>query len=189
MTKTPPCPERTRPARRLVLAALAGLALVLVPAGCASSARKPAAGGSPIRVTWRDYRTGNLLELLSESHTSKVELYSEKRDSASVKVQEDRFMEGLLEFLELEHFAERAGAGRAPREGRELWTQSLEVERDGEVTHMAVGSRSPADDRLVFQRCVQGFIELYNATQAYQAVENPEGSYEFRSADRGRSGS
>lgn len=188
MPTIPPCPERARAAgslaRRLAGRA-AALGLVVLAAGlgaCSSSRSKPEVEPMAIRVTWRDYRTGNLLELVSQSHTSKLELYSQKRDDAARKVQEDLYMQGLLEFLQLEGFDGQASAGRAPREGRDLWTQSIEVDRDGDVRHAAVGPRTPAAERMVFQKCLQGFLELYNATQAFQTVEPEEGTSPFKSS-------
>ena len=169
-----------RARRRAVL--LLALLPVLPLASCASGSKQKYDGNpEAVRVTWRDYRRGNRLELVSESHTSKVAQYSEKRDDAARKVQRDVFMQGLVEFLQLEGYMARASAGRAPVDGREIWTSSLEVDRDGALTHMAVSTGSPAEERIVFQNCVKGFLELYNATQAFQTVENAEGTYEFES--------
>ena len=167
-------------AASLLTAPLLGLV-----ASCAGGPQVRADETAAIRVTWRDYGTGQRFELVSESHTDPVELYSEARADASRKVQVGPAMLALLDYFHTEDYDEVAREGRAPRDGRGLVTRALEVERDGRVTHLAVGQGSPARERELLNACTQGFLELYNATQAFQTVENRGGANLFDSQASG----
>ncbi len=163
---------------------LALLALVLGAVSCASgsSSRPPAPDGLARRVTLYDYAVGRHFELVGESHTARVEYYSQKRSDAARKVQTDEVMAALLEKLGDEGFVRFAQAGRAPSQGGQLITRALEVQSDDGVRHWAVGKGSNPEERIAFNACMSPFLELYNLSQSFQAIENSEGSEYFDKA-------
>lgn len=160
-------------------------ALGALGASCAGGPATRADAPAAIRVTWRDYETGQHFELVSESHTDPVELYSEVRADASRKVQDDDAMQALLDYFHGEDYDDVAREGRAPRDGRGVVTRAIEVDRDGHVTYLAVGKSSPLRERELLNACTQGFLELYNATQAFQTVDNRGGAGLFDSQATG----
>ena len=142
----------------------------------------PASTGDAIRVNWRDYRSGLQLELVSRSHTDQKELYSTSRGGASTKVQEDLYMLALVDdFLRGEGYYDVARRGPAPSTGNGGDWHALEVDRNGELTHLTVGTGTSKQNADIYNNCRRGFIELYNATDALQTVENPDGAGFFES--------
>jgi hypothetical protein len=138
--------------------------------------------GDSIRVNWHDYRSGLRLELVSRSHTDRKELYSTSRSEASTKVQEDLYMLALVDdFLRGEGYYDVARRGPAPSASNDGDWHALEVELNGEVTHLTVGTGTSKQVADTYNNCRRGFIELYNATDALQTVENPDGAGFFES--------
>ncbi|MEW6074333.1 MAG: hypothetical protein AB1726_17290 [Planctomycetota bacterium] len=173
----PPCARR----RSLLLAALL---LVLPPlaAGCVSSGRAP--GGDRLRVTVLDYRKGRRFELVGESYGDRVEYYSRKRkqDDAARKYQTDAVMEALLEHLVDLGLDRYAQDGTAPRTGGEVISMAFEVEENGAVRAWPMGRGTPDEEKIQFTLCLNDFLDLYRETQAFQAIDNPEGHDLFRDA-------
>lgn len=117
--------------------------------------------------------------LVSNSHTSRVELYSDERGAPSRKVQTDAVMGALVDHLDDLGMAEFATPGRAPRadDSRFLW--AFEVE-DGDVRRWwPLGSATPVDEQRAFAAARSDFIDLFNLTQAFQSVDNEVGSDYF----------
>ncbi len=159
--------------------------LALAAGACAASRGDGNSAGTRCLVTLHDYRSGTRLELASESHTDRVAYYSQARPDALRKVQVDPVMEAFADELDRAGFEDHSQAGPAPAIGRgEVVSWGLEVERGGQRTHWLVGPGSAADDWLEFQRCRDAFLELYNATVSYQAVENQEGKRFFEQGSR-----
>jgi len=172
---------RPRAARRALVALLLAGASAL--GGCASTAREPSRERDPsraLRVTLRDYRSGQRFELVSESHTSALELYSEKRASASTKVQSDEVMQGLVDFLREQQFDRHAAPGKAPLQAQGGYTNALEVDRAGQVMHMIGGKSVPAAEQKVLAVCRANFLMLYNQTDSWQTVDNRAGDGVFQ---------
>jgi hypothetical protein len=136
-----------------------------------------------MRVTFRNYGQGARFELVGESHTDRVQYYSQARADASRKIQTDEVMDALIERLEDEGFVTHEQRGPAPDSARGgMITMSLEVARGGDVSHWAVGRGSDPREHQAFLVCMNDFVELYNLTQAYQTIENPEGPGFFEEA-------
>ena len=169
--RTTSSPVPTRPcalvAALLVLAAPLWLGL----AGCASSsAAAPSGMGRPVRVLVESYRSGQAFELVNETHTDRLDLYSSTRPSAGTKVQTDDVMDAVLErFAELGLFA-RAQEGRAVAGTGIL--RAIEVETPEGVVHMGYGAATSPEDRQVFEECFAAFLQVYNATYQLQSVED-----------------
>lgn len=141
---------------------------------CASSGS--ASGSDALLVTLRDFKSGKRFELASESHTERVDYYSDARQDAARKVQSDEIMVAFAEELERQGLAGHAQPGRAPTSGagdRISW--GLELEQGSTTRHWLIGKGSAPDDWQAFQRCRDTFLQLYNITVSFQAVQNESG--------------
>lgn len=157
---------------------------VLLALGLGACAGSGSAGGSsdgrPMLVTLHNFKTGERFELASESHTNRVSYYSGKRGDAARKVQTDEVMSAFVRELERQGLASHAQAGRAPSAaGSNVIRWGLEIEENGAPVHWLVGTGSAPEDWQEFQGCRDMFLELYNATVSYQAVENASGKQFF----------
>lgn len=165
----------------LLLAPLAGASLAL---GSCSSTRTdaPAALGVPVRVRVTSYRSGQAFELVNETHTDRVELYSSKRTSAETKVQTDEVMDELLAQMRRSGFFDAAEPGLAPAASVAGLTRAIEVETPEGSWHLLMGTGTEPREQEVFETCFAGFLDLYNATYQLQSVEptragiQPQGS-------------
>lgn len=166
---------------------LSALLLSLLAVSCASpgSATGPRAGdGSNYRVTVRLYDASSRLELVGESHTDRVELYSSSRTSADTKVQSDDVMGALVEQLGDLGFRRFGRDGRAPSAGGRVYTRAIEIDDDGAIGHWAVGPGSADDERIQFNRCLSDFVQLYNLTASFQVIDNNDGKDLFGDGPR-----
>jgi len=153
------------------------LSSLLLAALCACASAPQVA--RPQRVLFVDFRTGTRFELVNETHTGRVEQYSELRASADRKVQTDEVLSGLVEVLRDEGFDAQARPGPAPRQSDGQAVMALEIE-DGDRTEHALGFKGmPPDDRKQLLLMAQNFVDLYNATYGLQAVELEEGENPF----------
>jgi hypothetical protein len=160
------------PFATLARALPAALLLLSAAAGCASG---PATGNAaqPRRVAWVDYRSRVLLELVNESHTDRVEQYSQvrSRDEAARKVQTDEVMDELVKVLRDLEFDALARPGPMPRGSDGSNVMGLEFDEAGQVRHVLAWRGMPADERQSFLEMANNFAEIYNATYGLQAVE------------------
>ncbi|MBM3976796.1 MAG: hypothetical protein FJ299_07380 [Planctomycetes bacterium] len=131
--------------------------------------------GLAFRATWRDQNTGKKLELVSQTHTDAVELYSQARASADTKVQTDEAMRALQKELEARGFAKHAQSGRAPSGGA---GQVLEFESPDGARHLGSRSATP-EARKAYLECFLVFRDVYNYTDGLQTVENQSGGALF----------
>jgi len=169
---SPPSTPMHAPSVPLARSLAGALLALLALAGCASSS---AASGParPQRVAWVDYRSQVLLELVNESHTGRVEQYSQVRSraEASRKVQTDEVMAELVRVLRELDFAERALPGPMPRSGNGTNMMGLELDDGGQVSHLLAWRGMPAEQRLAFLDMANNFAEIYNSTYSLQAVD------------------
>ena len=164
------------------LSALLPLGLTLLLCACASSSSSGAGEdgpGTPLRVTYIHYKSGQRLELVNEAHTGRLEQYSAVRADASRKVQTNDVMNGLVEVLMENGFEERAQAGSAPADAG-VMSWALEIEDDQSLRHMGpVRGVSPEDYKQQL-RLAAAFVDTYNATYGLQAVELKQDSTFFQ---------
>lgn len=147
-------------------------------AACASAPSQPAA--IPLLVTLQNLRSGERFQLASESHTDRVTYYSGERSDAARKVQTDEIMSAFVGELDRQGFGKYARPGRAPALGSgDVIRWGLEVEGPSGQAHWLIGTGSPPADWQVFQKCRDTFLQLYNITVSYQAVENAGGRSYF----------
>lgn len=183
-------------ARRVAFGALfvaVAVASCGAPAARSSSANSPAAdegpldwnvrgpakplSGHPVRVRYVAYLSQQNLEIVNESHSDPHALYSQKRALHAVqpKVQSDEVVEALLERFSELGVMKRVLPGAAPAAPPSRAAQALEIETEAGVRSWVVRETSPEAERQQFRDCVKDFVDLYNATVQYQAVdEAPE---------------
>ncbi|MEX1025393.1 MAG: hypothetical protein WD226_09980 [Planctomycetota bacterium] len=161
-----------------------------VQASCAAS------GPSAERITLREYRVDRaplVFELVSKSSGDELEYFSTTRTDAPRKFVDDELMAALSDHL-LKHGCSKYGqAGPAPKRGdaQGLLRSSFEWQAGAEVKHWPIaaplrGVLPPGliEERTQFKGCQQVFLELYNATAAYQAIENTRGNDLFEEEQR-----
>ena len=155
------------------------LGLLLFTSAACSSA--PAAKAQPQRVSFFDFRNGTCIELVNETHTGRLEQYSERvaRTEATRKVQTDEIMSSLVDMLRDEGFDDQAQSGPAPRQSDGQSVLALEIE-DGDKVEYALGYKGmPADRRQKLLALVGTVVEVYNQTYGLQAVKLKEGETPF----------
>jgi hypothetical protein len=133
--------------------------------------------GHPVRVRYVAYLSQQNLEIVNESHSDPHALYSEKRPLHAVqpKVQSDEVVEALVERLSELGGTRHMLPGAAPAAPPSRAAQALELETEDGVRSWVVRESSPEPERKLFRDCVKDFVDLYNATVQYQAVdEAPE---------------
>lgn len=137
--------------------------------------------GEPgVLIVLRDFRSGERFELASEAHTERVSYYSDKRADAARKVQENDIMAAFVAEIERRGFEQHAQPGRAPSvASSDVIRWGLEIERGQNRSHWLVGVQSPGADWKQFQECRDAFLELYNVTVSFQAVQNESGKQFF----------
>lgn len=162
------------------------LALVL-GSGCASSGGDGSGGPTSLRVSLIGYGS-NSFELVSTSHTGRLEFYSQERGDASTKVQADEVMQALVERLEDLGFEDYAHEGGAPdpEGGGGVVRRAIEIERNGIRSWWALAARSSGDEKVAFSTAMRDFLKLFNATQGFQSVTNEEGGEYFDGQKRVR---
>jgi hypothetical protein len=171
---------RRDPVRSCVFLCL--LSVLWLGAACASTgaAAKKAGEAGGLLVTLHNYKGNARFELAGESHTKRVEYYSDARPDAARKVQTDDVMAALLEELDKLGFGAHARTGPAPSVSQsEVIRWGLEVASKTGELHWLVGTGSSAEEWKAFERCRDTFLELYNNTMSYQTVKNQDGRQFF----------
>jgi hypothetical protein len=149
---------------------LCGLACAPALAGCSSTRSAPSAIGVPTRIRVVSYTSQQAFELVNETHTDRVALYSQTRATAATKVQTDEVVDEILEHFAALGFYERARPGLAPAQGTGGLVRALEIDTPGNPMHLAIGQGSSAEDQDVFRRCFASFLQVYNETYQLQSV-------------------
>lgn len=168
-----------RPLCVWILACLLGVSLT----GCGSLGSSDGKASAE-RITLRDYkseRQARDFELYDKGSGDELAYYSEARNQAPRKFIEPKMMTALFEFMSKNGFATYAQEGPAPRHmdptGRLRYAFEWKT-RDG-VRHWPMGDSNIAPalaaERKDFRAAQQMFLELYNATSSYQAVQNASG--------------
>ena len=167
------------------LSVVLALCLPLFAGACSSgpSSRDDDGGskeieGSPLRVSYLSFSSGQHLELVNEAHTGRVEQYSQVRNDASRKVQTNDVMTGLIEVLEKNGFRKHAIEGGAPVE-RGVMAWALEIEDDKGLRHVGAVPGLSADDNRDLLRLAAAFIDTYNSTYSLQAIKLEPGKSAF----------
>jgi hypothetical protein len=161
-------------------------ALSLLSLACQSSSSsgepQPSPNG-PLRVAYTDYRSAQVLELVNESHTGRVEQYSKTSESANRKVQSDEIVDALIEHLDDEGYTKLSQVGHAPSKGDGRWLWSIEIERTGGSTFVAMPAGLTPEQKTPYRAMWDSFLATYNATYGLQAVKVKAGETPFKAPD------
>ena len=169
---------RTLARPRFVSRALALLCAALVPA-CGSTGSQSSSGGQrSISVELLGYGSAPFI-LVSESHTSRVELYSEERDNASTKVLEDEVMQALVEHLDELGFDGFSRPGTAVAGGGSAISKAIQVEEGDQRAWWPLSPSAGESELKNFNTAVRDFLSLYNIAQGWQSVDNSLGGEYF----------
>jgi len=164
---------------------LAGLALgTALAGGCASSGPSELSEPRPIAVSLVGY-AADPFELVSDSHTPAVELYSSEHSTASTKVLTDVELVALVEHLESLGYRKYSRPGRAPASGGRAFAKAIQVDENGDVSWWPLVEGASVAELKAFQTAVQDFLQLYNIAQSWQSIDNTLGGRYF---DRKKAG-
>ena len=153
---------------------LAALGLSACASASASASKSAALKTRSLRVHFVDWRSGQNLTLVDQSHTDRSELYSKAHalSDAGTKVTTDEVLEETLKFFRDRGFFDHALKGAAPIGGSGgAAAQSLEVETPDETVHMDLGRATSPADGSVFRQCRDNFAALYNNVYQLQSVD------------------
>lgn len=153
--------------------------------GSASPTEEPSAEqaqpkGPAYLLRMVDYRSKARFELVNHSHTTPLAQYSKKRPDPSRKVASDEWMTGLLGYFRENGWDKevRDGAAPAGANGSLLWSLEL-VGPDG-TTHIAEPTNATGSQRTRLRTLWKAFLDTYNQTPGYQAVEIRDGKLPFK---------
>jgi len=169
--------RRHNAARLLRLPSLLILsALLTLVAACSSTGAgsRLDSVGHPARIRFVSSASQHSFELVNETHTGRVELYSTTRASADIKVQTDEVVDEVLVHFAKLGLNERLQAGAAPPPSGGTWSM-LEIDVAGEALHFTVGAGSSVEDRDLYIKCRQTFLLVYNQTYQLQSVKREHG--------------
>lgn len=145
--------------------------LSILASACASTGNLVT--GTAAQMRFFEYRGGLTMTVVNESHTDRVELYSEERDNASTKVAPDEVMDALIDRVKEFNFAKFAKDGPAPKTST-LWSQAIEVETAKGTMHMLVGPELSDEAKSSFRRSREAFLQIYNNVYGAQTVKGGE---------------
>jgi hypothetical protein len=136
--------------------------------------------GPAYLLRYVEYRSGARLELVNPSHTTALEQYSKVRADPSRKVTSEEWMTGLIEFFREQGWPEEERRGSAPAMARDSYTWALELVGPGGTTFVAqpVGAKGDQLKRLLTFKAA--FIDTYNNTPGFQAVQTEPGKLPFK---------
>jgi hypothetical protein len=144
-------------------------------AGCASSSSAAGSEGAPektrpLLVRFVDWRSGQRLTLVDESHTERSKLYSTTKSisEAGTKVASDEILEETVKFFRNEGFFSHAIPGAGAGGGQ---AQSLDVETPEGTVHMDLAAGMKPADADVFRKCRNAFADIYNRVYQLQSVK------------------
>jgi len=168
-----------------------GLGLGLLATGCSGpgtrdSARSSDFVGPPTRVRYVDFRSGQMLELVNESHSNRVELYSQERNTAGTKVTTDEVIDELMKLFDKEGFDKNALPGGVPFAG-EGYSSALEVEVGGLTRHLAMHVGATPAQQATYAQCKTAFVGIYTNVYSLQTVNNQDGTRFFENPSSSKS--
>lgn len=160
------------------LALTAALATATLPS-CASNAPEPAAATTKtdpsraIELRYRALAKNLTFCLVNASHTERTELYSSRQplDHATTKVSPDDVVDATVERFRDQGFFDIASRGRAPSPPPPGATQVLEVSLPDGPWHAVMRPGVSGAFLQSFQGCAKSFLDIYNNTMQFQAVD------------------
>ena len=158
----------------------------LVLAACSSTGNSGGSGETrAVSVTLLGYGS-DPFQLVSDSHTSRVDLYSTETRNPSTKVQDDDVMIAMVEHLDELGFNDFARPGSAPADGGRAFSRAIQVDVEGTRAWWPLTAGAGQSEIRNFNTAIRDFLALYNLTAGYQSVQNELGGDFF---DQKRPGS
>lgn len=120
------------------------------------------------------------LDLANASEPELVEVYSQRRSNAALKLLPDEYMQAMVDHLDTLAFAELASAGDPPPDGAAVrgWVY---VDDDGlRRTFVVPTDGATARQLQAFVDMKLAISQLYNHVAGLQHVSNPQGAAIFR---------
>ncbi len=133
-----------------------------------------------MRIAFRDYRSGQNLELVNQSHTAPADLYSSLQTSAARKVQTDEVIEALYEHMRGQGFETHSKPGDSPAQSDGAIVAGMEVEDARGSRHWMAFKGQDAKEKAALMECAKAFVDTYNLTYALQSVDVPPGQDPFK---------
>lgn len=129
--------------------------------------------GHPMRVKYLDFVSGHVFELVNESHSNPLDVYSKKvpKAQAYTKVQTDEVVQALMDRFDEQGVKKHLQPGLAPFYPAGTRAGALEIEGEKGPSYWLILDKSPQAERTAFQTSAKDFVALYNATESWQAVE------------------
>lgn len=192
----PRLPRSSRALRALGVG-VALLAACGAPRGGSDAVELEAGGQAAVlRIAFHDYRSApqgmsrQSFVLMSESSVpSKEEFYSAPaRPGSWTKLAEDDVVRGIADYLEDHGFGGACSAGSAPSSGQGLFTQAIEIERDGATRSFVVGNGSTPGEYGRMSSLKSDYLDAFNAIVSFQVFDNPYGGVFFDAQSIGRDG-
>lgn len=137
----------------------------------------------PVCISFRDMRTGVTMELVNESHTGRVEQYSQVQNTASRKVMSDEIMGEFVEFLDDEGFDDDSIPGPLPFFGKGKVRWAMVIQDGDDARHVAESIDDEGRRRKRLEKYRAAFLQTYNAVQGWQAVQLEGGQSPFKRPD------
>ena len=159
--------------------------LLALFAACSSEPRL--AEGEKCRIILHDARTGSHFVLVNEIFAPREAFYSRTREEAATKILSNDSIGYLLGRLESAGFSRYASTGEAPGaggNGEASWLYAVTVARGG-LARTALRRRGdPPEAATALAKMMQDFREVYDSTNQFQSIENPQGRDYFREIQR-----
>ncbi len=154
---------------------LVGLPLAACGSTGTSDYTKSDITGIPMTIKLVDYRNGNVVRLVNDSHSDRVETYSTERHTAGTKVASDEIVAETIKYVKEQGFDRYAVRGMAPFRSSD-YNKALEIDDPDGVRYFALHPGSTQEEFQTMNACAVGLIQIYNNVHAAQAVTNTSGA-------------
>lgn len=131
--------------------------------------------GIPMTIKLTDYRNGNVIRIVNDSHSDRLETYSEERAVAGTKVASDEVVAETVKYMLENGFDDHSIRGLAPYRSAD-YAKSLEIDDPQGVRYFAIHAGSSEQELMTMHKCSIGLIEVYNAVHSAQTVTNASGA-------------
>lgn len=131
--------------------------------------------GIPMTIKYVDYRNNIVCRLVNDSHSDRLETYSEERNDAGTKVASDEIVAVTIERMLEQKFETNSLRGLAPIRSTE-YTSALEIDDPAGVRYIALTPQSTVPEFNIMQECRTTFLAVYSNVYGAQRVNNPSGA-------------
>jgi len=155
---------------------------LLLLASCASTGIHSPDESQPLRVSLVTSGGASRFEVANAVHTDPVAHYSSTRSRGSIKkVASNELVLDMIDFLGSHGFGEYERLGSIKKSGVAAYARAFEVETAAGISHWGVTKLSSLDELESMTACFDHFFnQVFNQVEAYQAVENKDGEFQFK---------